>query len=154
MPKPPRYHGMMCRYINGHEIALELWNFPPWQPSIARISEFTKNHWSRLYFQSLQELDGFLERTGNDRSSALVVVGSLLLFKTIENYGYLPKTRSSIFCGYESLASHLANHDGSVPISNNHPTLVITGVEWVPEWEPWYIDAGYIPIPVSKNRTG
>jgi hypothetical protein len=90
---------MICRYINQWSWdCLTTLKFPPWQPSIARISEFYKESLVMGIFFKPSRIDGFLERTGNDRSSALVV-GSLLLFKSILRImGIYPKPRSLNFC--------------------------------------------------------
>jgi len=115
--------------------------FPPWQPSIARISEFINNHWSRVFSSSLQELTVFLKEPANDRSSSSFSGWFFASFQKHWELWVCTKTPGLWifvnFCGYESiLRNHLDITTAGLflfLITIQH--LVVTSVvEWVPEW--------------------
>jgi hypothetical protein len=119
-------------------------NFPPWQPSIAHgYLNFMKNHRSITgnFFKAFKNWRFSLERTGDDHSSALVV-GSLLLFKSIVRImGIYPKNPGLWifvnFWGYESLISTtlITTTTGLFLFLITIQHWVVTSVEWVPEWK-------------------
>jgi hypothetical protein len=81
--------------------------FPPWQPSIARISEFINNHWSRVFSSSLQQLTVFLKEPANDRSRSSFSGWFFASFQKHWELWVSTKTPGlwifMNFCGYESV---------------------------------------------------
>lgn len=98
-----------------------------------------------VIFLKPSRIEGFLERTGIDRSGSLVV-GSLLLFKSIERImGIYQKPRSlnfrELLWWWVLRATLITMTDLFLLFLITIQHLVVTSVEWVPEWNPSILDS-------------